>query len=312
VTAKLKREAKLEKTSVVEPVPCTQVHEWIGWLPLVALPAAAMAVRNLLAPWGFMWTLAFAIYAGLKWLTWWKARTRTSHRSWRSAAYLLGWPGMDAESFLDGSHSAHAPTLKNWLVAALETALGAILLWLVARYVPAGQPLLRGWLGMLGLVLLLHFGSFQIAALVWQSLGICALPIMSAPLRSKSLSEFWGKRWNLGFRQLAHDLVFRPLHKALGTGVAGFLVFAVSGLLHDLVISLPARAGYGLPAAYFVVQGLGVSVERSEFGRQIGLRQGVVGWLFMAFVTAGPAFWLFHPPFIRTVMLPFMYTIHAL
>jgi hypothetical protein len=26
-------------------------------------------------------------------------------------------------------------------------------------------------------------------------------------------SEFWGKRWNLGFRQLAHEFIFRPLQK---------------------------------------------------------------------------------------------------
>src|SRR6266567_2916778 len=67
------------------------------------------------------------------------------------------------------------------------------------------------------------------------------------PLCSKSLSEFWGKRWNLGFHQLSHDLIFRPLHRSLGAGGGGFLVFIVSGLLHDLIISVPSRGGYGLP-----------------------------------------------------------------
>jgi D-alanyl-lipoteichoic acid acyltransferase DltB (MBOAT superfamily) len=67
---------------------------------------------------------------------------------------------------------------------------------------------------MVGLILLLHFGTFQIVGLVWQSIGVQATPIMSAPLRSTSLTEFWGKRWNLGFRQLAHELIFRPLHRA--------------------------------------------------------------------------------------------------
>jgi len=75
---------------------------------------------------------------------------------------------------------------------------------------------LRGWAGMLGLILLLHFGTFQIVALFWQRFGVDAMPIMSAPLRSQSLSEFWGKRWNLAFRQLSYD--FGPLHKNLGVG----------------------------------------------------------------------------------------------
>jgi hypothetical protein len=131
-------------------------------------------------------------------------------------------------------------------------------------------------------------------------------------LRSTSLSEFWGKRWNLGFRQLAHDLIFCPLHEGIGPGAAGFVVFVVSGLIHDLVISVPARAGYGLPTIYFVLQGIGVAIERSRVGRRMGLRHGVQGWLFMAAFTAGPAFWLFHPPFVRNVILPFLKAVHAL
>jgi alginate O-acetyltransferase complex protein AlgI len=190
--------------------------------------------------------------------------------------------------------------------------VGVILLWAAARSVPQRESLLRGWVGMVGLILLLHFGTFQIIALVWQRLGVKAAPIMSAPLRSTSLGEFWGKRWNLGFRQLAHELIFRPLNRTLGLGVAGFLVFVFSGLIHDLVISLPARAGYGLPTTYFVLQGSGMAIEHSRFGKRLGLGQGWRGWLFMAVFVAGPVFWLFHPWFVLRVILPFMQAIHAL
>lgn len=165
---------------------------------------------------------------------------------------------------------------------------------------------------MLGLILLLHFGSFQLIALVWQTFGVKAKPIMSAPLRSMSLAEFWGKRWNLGFRQLSYELIFRPLHRTLGAEAAGLLVFLVSGLIHDLVISLPARAGYGLPTAYFLLQGAGITIEHSGLGKRLGLRQGVRGWLFMAAFITGPVFWLFHPWFVLRVLLPFMQAIHAL
>jgi D-alanyl-lipoteichoic acid acyltransferase DltB (MBOAT superfamily) len=162
------------------------------------------------------------------------------------------------------------------------------------------------------LIFLLHFGSFHLIALFWQAMGIAAEPIMSKPILSKTLSEFWGKRWNLGFRQLAHEFIFRPLYKRTGVAVAGLLVFVVSGLIHDLVISLPARGGYGLPTAYFIVQGLGVTLERSALGRKLGLQKGTAGWIFMLVVTAAPAFWLFHPPFVLRVILPFMHAIHAL
>jgi hypothetical protein len=284
----------------------------IGWLPLVVLPLGALTLRNSLPPWAFMWILAASIYFGLKWLSWWKVQDRIAHPRWRSIAYLLAWPGMDAPSFLDRTKVALRPRLRDWCSAILETGLGAILLWVVARSVSPGQPLLRGWIGMLGLILLLHFGTFQMVALFWQSTGVQATPIMAAPLRAESLSEFWGKRWNLGFRQLSHDLIFAPLHKRSGVGVTGFLVFVVSGLIHDLVISVPARGGYGLPTAYFVIQGLGVAVERSAFGRALRLRGGFRGWLFMAVVTVGPVYWLFHPPFVLHVIIPFMKAIRAL
>jgi alginate O-acetyltransferase complex protein AlgI len=165
---------------------------------------------------------------------------------------------------------------------------------------------------MLGLILLLHFGIFQIVALLWQSVGVNAKAIMSAPLRSASLGEFWGKRWNLGFRQLAQELIFRPLHRTLGAGAAGFLVFVASGLIHDFVISLPARGGYGLPTLYFLLQGAGVTVERSRFGKRLGLRHGMRGWCFMAVFLTVPIFWLFHPWFVLRVILPFLRAIHAL
>jgi len=286
--------------------------KWAGWLPLALLPVGVVVFSGFLQPWAFMCGLAISIYFGLKWLSWWKARYKVRHAAWRSMAYLLAWPGMDAESFLDARKCAAPPRLRAWCGAALETGLGAVLLWAGARAVPPGEPLLRGWIGMAGVIFLLHFGAFQILALFWQSLGVDAAPIMSAPLRSKSLGDFWGKRWNLGFRQLSHDLIFRPLCTDFGVATAGFLAFVTSGLVHDVAISLPARGGYGLPTAYFALQGLGVAFERSRFGKRLGLGKGVRGWVFMAVFTAGPAFWLFHPPFVLRVMIPLMKKVHAL
>ena len=301
--------SEVEETESAEGL---QDSPWIGWLPISILPLVAIACRNLLLPWAFMWILSFAVFVSLKWLSWWRARARVAHPAWRSTAYLLAWPGMDAGAFLDVSQRAPSPHASAWLGAVLKTTLGAILLWVVPRSIAQGDPLLRGWLGMLGLILLLHFGTFDVVALVWQRLGVNAKPIMSAPLRSTSLGEFWGKRWNLGFRQLAHELVFRPLHRPLGAATASFLVFVASGLIHDLVISLPARAGYGLPTAYFVLQGAGVAIEHSGFGKRLDLGHEARGWLFTAALVGGPAFWLFHPWFVERVILPFMQAIHAL
>jgi hypothetical protein len=302
----------LQPTSQAASYASGSEASWLGWLPLVLLPAIAIWFRDSMPAWLFMWSLAFAIFGGLKWITWWKARNRVPHSSGRSLAYLVAWPGMDAESFLDSRKHASLPRFQKWLWALSKTLFGAVLLWLIARRVPEPQALARGWIGLFGLIFLLHFGSFHLIALFWQTLGINAAPIMSKPILSKTLSEFWGKRWNLGFRQLAYDLIFQPLHRKTGAAAASLVVFLASGLIHDLVISLPARGGYGLPTAYFTLQGLGAMLERSSLGRRLGLQHGLSAWIFMFIVAAGPAFWLFHPPFVLRVILPFMHAIHAL
>lgn len=302
----------LKVAEQIQPAEMLQGSWWIGWIAIAVLPLPVLICRNLLPAWAFMWVLCFAIFLSLKWLTWWRARARVAHTAYRSVAYLLAWPGMDASTFLDASQRVAPPLPVTWLRAALRTALGGIFLWVVPRTLEPSEPLLRGWLGMVGLILLLHFGTFEILTLLWQSRGVNARPIMSAPLRSSSLGEFWGRRWNLGFRQLAHELIFRRLNRSFGATTASLFVFLVSGLIHDLVISMPARAGYGLPTIYFMLQGTGVTIEHSRFGSQLGLGHGWRGWLYMAGFIVGPVFWLFHPPFISRVILPFMQAIRAL
>ena len=290
-----------------------KTSQWPGWILLIALPTFALILRSQLAAWAFMWALAFAIYGGFKWLTWWKARvsgmcTDNIH----SLGYLLLWPGMDALAFFNSEVQPHKPTFGAWVFAIGKIGFGALLFWGVARFIPNEYPLLIGWVGGVGLIFLLHFGIFHLLALVWQTLGISAQPLMCAPVLATTLSDFWGNRWNLGFRQLSHDLVFQPLREKLGAVGAGLATFFASGLIHESVISIPARAGYGLPTAYFLLQGLGVCLERSDVGKRLGLGDGLRGRLFTLLMTAGPAFLLFHPPFISRVMIPFMHAVGAL
>jgi len=283
---------------------------WIRWAPLAVLTLGVIALRNILLPWIFMWLLAAAIFAGCKWQTLWEARVIRHKRNWRrTAAYLLLWPGMDAQDFFEPGVRKPAGQLHEGLAALAKALTGIAMLYAAVRVVPSSHPLLAGWAGMVGLVLFLHFGTFHLIALAWQCAGIHAQPIMQRPIESESLGELWGKRWNLGFRKLSHTLVFQPLEKRLGT-INGMLgAFLASGLVHELVISVPARAGYGLPTMYFLAQGLGVVAERSDRGRRLGLGRGVRGWLWTALIAAGPLFCLFHPWYVLRVMVPFLHAI---
>ena len=278
---------------------------------MAVLLAAALAVGPWLPAWRWMWTLSVAIFAGFKWATLAEARAGgvRPRAAWREPAYLLLWPGMDARGFLAGGVPPR-PSGRAWAAAALKTFFGAALLWLVARRM--GRGLLAGWVGMVGLIFVLHFGSFELLALCWRRVGVDAQPLMRAPALSASLGEFWGKRWNSGFRDLVFGLWFPRLRARYGARRATMTLFLFSGLVHDLVISLPARGGYGLPTAYFLLQGVGLLAEHVRGLPLARWRGRWPGRVWTLGVVAGPVFWLFHPPFVRRVILPFLHALHAL
>ena len=311
------------------------LEAWPAWMALLILPVDALLLRNHVAPWQFMWLMAGAIFFGCKWLTAWRAQKPNSHLKLApTLGYFFAWPGMDAEKFLTRprqNSTALSRQVFDWeksrdkrklVVPMAKAFLGGVLLFGAAPF--AQQPLIAGWIGMIGMILILHFGLFQLLAIGWRKAGIDTEPIMNAPLRSKTVSEFWGRRWNSAFNRLAFEFVSRPIMRRLGgrsscdtarrsrgsstlyfgAGIATLTAFLVSGLIHELVISLPAGAGYGLPTAYFLLQGVGILLEPAF--PQIRSR------IFTISITGVPAFWLFHPPFVHNVILPFIKEIGAL
>lgn len=271
------------------------------WLPLIVLLTLAGVAARGWEPWVYMWTLAGALFAGCKWLTW----RRGPHASMsRTLGYLFAWPGLDAPAFLRDDAPVDQPRATEWVFAVTKFLAGGLLVWGGVRLVSPDWPLLAGWLGMIGLIFVLHFGSFHLVSLAWRRAGVNAEPLMHAPILAGSLTDFWGRRWNTAFRTLAHRFVFRRAAPALGAIGATVMVFVISGLVHDLVISIPARGGYGWPTAYFVIQAAGLLFERSAAGQRLGLGRGWIGRAFTIVVTVAPAGLVFHPPFVHAVILP--------
>ncbi|HEY1172156.1 MAG TPA: membrane bound O-acyl transferase family-domain-containing protein [Verrucomicrobiae bacterium] len=279
-------------------------------LLLLCLTALPFSVKEQLPAWMFMWALAFALYFGCKVLTLVEAGPAfiTTH-GFRTLGYLLLWPGMDPKPFTQKAKDFITPNMKAWATALFRTLHGAALIWIVVPRINEVHWIPRAIIGMLGVILLLHFGLFRLLALGWQSRHIAVRPLMDNPTRATSLTEFWGRRWNSGFHDLMHRYIFRPSTKRFGVRTAMLLVFLASGLIHELVITVPAGGGYGLPTLYFLLQGLGVEMERSDFGKRLQLGHGAKGWCFVFLVTAGPVALLFPPPFLHNVILPMLKTI---
>ncbi|WP_428305606.1 MBOAT family protein [Lacipirellula sp.] len=293
-------------------------ERWRGWGPMVVAPIAFVALAPATWPhWACMWGIAFAIYFGAKWLTW-RRPVQPRVSAARSFGYLVAWPGLDAVAFLEprdakSCEQVAAPSRGEWSFAAFKLALGATIFFGLARLAPVVElPYLTGWIGMIGLVLMLHFGLFHLLSCAWRRAGVDAAPLMDWPIAATSMSEFWGRRWNRAFRDLAHRFLFRPLTPRLGAAGAMVAGFAFSGVVHDVVMSWPAAGGYGGPTVFFLIQAAGMLVERSRVGRRCGLGAGWRGWLFAATLLLATSPLLFHPPFVLRVIVPFMHAVGAL
>jgi alginate O-acetyltransferase complex protein AlgI len=229
------------------------------------------------------------------------------------AGYLFAWPGMDATAFLNrGRSRSRKPSKAEWMLATSKTALGIALLFGGIRWAPSRYPYVVGWAGMVGIILVLHFGSFHLLSIAWRRVGVEAKPLMDWPLASIRVSEFWGRRWNSAFRDLTHRFLFRPLTSCFGARWALVVGFFCSGLVHELVISVPAGGGYGGPSLFFALQGLALLGERGALARKLGLGRGPAGRLLTMLVLLGPVYFLFHPPFVLGIVVPFLRALRAI
>ncbi len=219
---------------------------------------------------------------------------------------------MDAERFFGNRPRENAPRWSEWVWSAAQLSVGFWLLIGLAPFFVDSNPYVAGWTAMIGVVSILHFGVSHLASLVWRSFGVDARHIMDKPLLARSVSDFWGQRWNLAFRDVMHGFILRPLAPLVGTAWAMVAVFVVSGLIHDAVISFTAGRGWGLPTQYFLIQATALFVERTRFGKRIGLGRGLIGWLFAVVVVVAPAGLLFHGPFIEHVVIPLVRAIQGL
>jgi len=213
----------------------------------------------------------------------------------------FGWMGMRPSLFAKKRARDAAGARKLALHGVKCLLLGAAL-FIVARAVaastlaPAPKYALVLALALPALSLMLHFGLFDLLAGCYRLRGVPAGRLFRAPLLARGLGEFWSRRWNIGFSEMIAVVVHRPTRAYVGESGALFLSFLASGLLHEVAISVPVRAGYGLPTLYFLLHGGLVALER-RLGRPLGRT-----WTL--FFLAAPLPLVFHPPFIRGVVWP--------
>ncbi len=234
---------------------------------------------------------------------------------WRWMGFCVGWIGMRAESFRnvpDKTFSDWREFIWRGLIRMLVGGAFVATAWMVAHGGVNETTEIESWrrwiataLLLLGLSLTVHFGFFNILTGIWRYFGARCSTLFRAPLLSRSLAEFWGRRWNLAFSEMTALAVFRPLKQLPGrsqqvTVLATIGGFLFSGMLHELAISVPVGAGYGLPMLYFLINGIGVVLEK----RLAFLDSSLLGRAWTSAWVLLPLPILFHPRFLAGCVWP--------
>ncbi|MCA8911553.1 MAG: membrane bound O-acyl transferase family-domain-containing protein [Planctomycetes bacterium] len=226
----------------------------------------------------------------------------------RLIAWLFLWPGMRPgkpalarENAMGGG--AHATLVLRGLGSiACGVGLIALGVWICKEnwwlrpgwwFWLAGVPSI-----LAGISLVLHFGLFTLVRAGWRITGYDAGPLFRNPFASRSLGDFWTRRWNLAYVEMCQETVMRVTRR-FERGAATLAVFLFSGLLHEAAISLPVNAGYGLPTLYFALNGAAMLADEAWF-----TEGSIPARLWAAFWVIAPLPLLFHPWFIRGIVLP--------
>lgn len=217
-----------------------------------------------------------------------------------------GWFGMRPALF-EKLPAPALPYIHLVYKGVAAMAIGFFLLCLsffTERFTQAPAYFITCLLLLAGVSMMLHFGILNLTAAMWRWLGVDVAELFRSPYRSRSLKEFWGKRWNVAFSEMTALIAYRPLKESLGTEKAVIASFLLSGLLHEIAISLPVRAGYGLPMLYFVIHAAAMQAEaRSSIVQKIIAHRFMSRvWVITLLILPLPL--LFHREFMLNVLVP--------
>ena len=274
----------------------------LRWVPSLAVLAFMATAGQGLSPVLRLALSSLVLYSAFKFAAALKQRhfwPDISVEAW--AWYLTAWPGMDLKRFRQSKRTTGRDADPRWLARGLGgMALGAATL--TAAVVADVGPAVGGWLAIVGLLALVHFGYADVLSWILRRRGFAVRRLFNAPERSTSLNDFWTRRWNVAFVEMDRVL-FMPRLRRLSPQAAPFLMLVGSGIMHELALSYPAGSGWGLPLIYFALHGLGMQAERTAWFQRRSI--WFAKWWTRALVLA-PVALVFHRPFRDALPLEFL------
>lgn len=216
-------------------------------------------------------------------------------------AFALGWFGMRPRLF-ESLPGDPIPASKIFRKGVIGVVAGIIVLHISILLELTVFDWISDALILVGLSLVLHFGLLNIWTAGWRLAGVNVEELFRSPHQSRSLKEFWGRRWNVAFSEMTALIAFRPLKRKYGKLPSLIVAFLMSGLLHEIAISVPIRDAYGLPLCYFIIHALLMVLEAS-----VNTIKGIVShavysriWVWLSIIAPLPL--LFPRAFIVEVL----------
>lgn len=206
--------------------------------------------------------------------------------------FLVGTPYLSTRSL---RIKAPPPKLLPWISFFLYIGLTLIIVSLVKNFL---SPI--GYFDRIILGLGIYFfteamGAFGQSIFLWKDEEIFS--IHHHPISSASLSEFWGRRWNLWVQDWIADMgkPFRvnPKRKILAS-------FLFSGVFHEAMVNFPhwlltGESYFGTMLAYFLIQGAGLSFDKKFLRAANPVIRRAYWWIIVLL----PAPLFIHVPVLR-------------
>jgi len=225
-----------------------------------------------IGPFGRMLVIIIALFGVMKLLVISVPKSEGPRLScFGTLVFCCVWPGMRPASLLK-----RTPGLQWWrdLVWGLLFAILGVF-WSIGTKFCHQTGLsddLAGLVALPGISMMFHLGALRLLRGFLRLVGYDVEQLFVDPLLAESVSDFWGKRWNVAFSDM-NRLVFVAavktalqedlgVSKAKSTQAGIIAAFVASALLHEFAITLPVLAGYGGPSLYFLVQGFYVILEK--------------------------------------------------
>ncbi len=243
-------------------IPITWLRRSIGWstlAALVALSSISLDAHDPILRMIGICSVLLAAMKGIVYAEWCRPHKLPIHHY---LVFAIFWFGMDPGTFRRRRNQlTWLPDIGIGIVLTIAGTIGA---WFVWKF---------QWNHILLLFIPLsigfHFGVLRILKGILRGAGYPVRTLFPNVLAATSLGDFWSRKWNIGYSQMMQRTVGRPITRISNPSLGLFSIFVVSGLLHEIAITLPVQSGYGLPTLYFTAHGLLTLLER-KWNQPIG------------------------------------------